>query len=111
MQQHLFVYGTLGPNKPNSHILESIGGTWRNGYVTGFLQEKGWGAELGFPGLVLSPNGQFISGHIFSSEQLHTLWDSLDEFEGSEYQRTLTDVKLDNGQIQQAYVYALNNLA
>lgn len=26
MQQHLFVYGTLGPNKPNAHILEAIAG-------------------------------------------------------------------------------------
>jgi len=24
MQQHLFVYGTLGPNKPNAHILEGL---------------------------------------------------------------------------------------
>lgn len=23
---HLFVYGTLGPNKPNSHILECVCG-------------------------------------------------------------------------------------
>lgn len=108
MQQHLFVYGTLAPNKPNAHILEAIGGTWSKGSVKGWLKEAGWGAELGFPGLTLSPAGQTIDGYIFSSEQLDTLWNSLDEFEGSEYQRVLTEVTLKNGQIQQAYVYALN---
>lgn len=111
MQQHLFVYGTLGPSKPNAHILESIGGTWSSGYVKGLLKEKGWGAELGFPGLILDPNGQIINGHIFSSEQLHMLWDSLDDFEGHEYQRILANVNLDNGQIQQAYVYVLSDPA
>ena len=84
MQQHLFVYGTLGPNKPNAHILEVIGGTWRKGSVKGLLKEAGWGAELGFPGLMLSPDGQTVDGDMFSSEQLNTLWNSLDEFEGSE---------------------------
>lgn len=108
MQQHLFVYGTLAPNKPNAHILEAIGGTWSKGSVKGWLKEAGWGAELGFPGLTLSPDGQTIDGYIFSSEQLDSLWNSLDEFEGSEYQRVLTEVTLENGQIQQAYVYALN---
>lgn len=108
MQQHLFVYGTLRPNKPNAHILEVIGGTWRKGSVRGLLKEAGWGAELGFPGLMLSPDGPAVDGYIFSSEQLDTLWNSLDEFEGSEYQRVFTEVTLENGQIQQAYVYALN---
>lgn len=108
MQQHLFVYGTLAPNKPNAHILEAIGGTWSKGAVKGWLKEAGWGAELGFPGLTLSPDGQTIDGYIFSSEQLDSLWNSLDEFEGSEYQRVLTELTLENGQIQQAYVYALN---
>lgn len=111
MQQHLFVYGTLAPNKPNAHILEVIAGTWSKGSVKGFLKEVGWGAELGFPGLMLSPDGPTVDGYIFSSEQLETLWNSLDKFEGSEYQRVLTEVTLENGQIQLAYVYALNHLA
>lgn len=109
MQQHLFVYGTLGPNKPNSHILENIGGIWSSGYVKGFLKDKGWGAELGFPGLVLSSDGQAIHGHIFSSEKLYMFWKNLDAFEGDEYQRVLANVNLDNGKVQQAYVYVLNS--
>ena len=77
MQQHLFVYGTLGPNKPNAHILEVIAGTWSKGSVKGLLKEAGWGAELGFPGLMLNSDGQTVDGYIFSSEQLDTLWNSL----------------------------------
>ena len=66
MQQHLFVYGTLGPNKPNAHILEVIAGTWSKGSVKGLLKEAGWGAELGFPGLMLNSDGQTVDGYIFS---------------------------------------------
>ena len=27
--ERLFVYGTLGPGRPNEHILLKIGGTWQ----------------------------------------------------------------------------------
>ena len=108
MQEHLFVYGTLAPNKPNEHILAAITGTWTTGYVQGTLKEAGWGAKLGFAGLILDENGQHILGHLFSSEQLEQIWHSLDAFEGDEYKRVLTDVYLHNGQIQQAFIYVLN---
>jgi gamma-glutamylcyclotransferase (GGCT)/AIG2-like uncharacterized protein YtfP len=29
----LFVYGTLGPGRPNAHVLEGIGGSWQEGHV------------------------------------------------------------------------------
>ena len=50
--ESLFVYGTLGPGRPNAHILENIGGTWQEGHVGGSLLEKGWGAKMGYPGIV-----------------------------------------------------------
>lgn len=37
----LFVYGTLGPGRPNAHIMENIGGSWQQGYVLGNLREAG----------------------------------------------------------------------
>ena len=49
--QKLFVYGTLGPGKPNEHILKNIGGTWKKAYVWGELFEEGWGADMGCPGI------------------------------------------------------------
>ncbi|MBC3263460.1 gamma-glutamylcyclotransferase, partial [Salmonella enterica subsp. enterica serovar Javiana] len=51
--ESLFVYGTLGPGRPNAHVLEKIGGSWTEGHVGGSLLNKGWGAEMGFPGIVL----------------------------------------------------------
>ena len=38
--ESLFVYGTLGPGRPNAHILENIGGTWQEGHVGGFFIRK-----------------------------------------------------------------------
>lgn len=40
--ESLFVYGTLGPGRPNAHILENIGGKWQEGHVGGSLLDKGW---------------------------------------------------------------------
>lgn len=110
MTEHLFVYGTLCPGKPNEHIMENIGGTWHKAIVEGELRAGGWGAEMGFPGIVLNvpeDKREAIHGYVFSSENLATNWQMLDEFEGVEYQRILTDVQLENGQLMQAYVYAL----
>lgn len=29
MPEHLFVYGTLAPGRPNAHVLAEVPGTWR----------------------------------------------------------------------------------
>ena len=60
--QSLFVYGSLCPGRPNEHILTAIGGVFHPGYVYGFLRNEGWGAKIGFPGIVLDPNGNEIHG-------------------------------------------------
>ncbi|MCH6197810.1 hypothetical protein MHT86_09950 [Corynebacterium mastitidis] len=39
-----FVYGTLGPGRPNAHILAPYGGTWRRGSVRGALRGERDGA-------------------------------------------------------------------
>ncbi len=94
---HLFVYGTLAPGRPNAHILERIGGSWKLGFVKGSFYEKGWGAAPGYPALVLEENGDTIAGFIFSSEQLADHWDALDAFEGPACKRVLTSVQLGDG--------------
>ena len=43
----LFVYGTLGPGRPNAYIMENIGGTWLKGSVEGTLEQKGLGGRNG----------------------------------------------------------------
>jgi hypothetical protein len=56
-QHRLAVYGTLGPGGPNHHILADLDGRWIDGTVRGHLREEGWGSELGYPGIVLDPDG------------------------------------------------------
>ncbi len=85
---NLFVYGTLGPGRPNAHILENIGGQWSEGWVNGSLRNEGWGADLGYPGIVLDDSSNQVQGFVFSSEQLDANWKLLDDFEGEGYEST-----------------------
>ena len=103
----LFVYGTLGPGRPNEHVMQNIGGTWHAARLRGRLVKAGWGAEMGFPGLVITEDGEDIQGHVFSSGNLAAHWHALDAFEGAEYQRVLATVTLEDGSRIEAYVYAL----
>ena len=64
--QRLFVYGTLAPGRPNSHMLEAIGGAWRRASVRGTLHPEGWGATLGYPAIVLGEDGRKVEGSLFS---------------------------------------------
>ncbi len=107
MVERLFIYGSLGPGRPNEHVLGAVEGTWEPASVTGTLRQEGWGAELGYPGLDLDEQGSEVEGFLFSSEKLKSHWASLDEFEGDAYNRVLTTVKLKDSSSVEAYVYAL----
>ena len=107
MSNKLFVYGTLGPGRPNEHILTDIGGVWQTGSITGKLHQEGWGAEMGYPGITLDEGGNKVEGFLFTSDQLSAHWPALDDFEGSAYERVLTKVELENGSYADAYVYTL----
>jgi gamma-glutamylcyclotransferase (GGCT)/AIG2-like uncharacterized protein YtfP len=85
----------------------NIGGTWQAASLKGRLSHAGWGAAMGFPGLVIADDGDVIEGFVFSSENFPQHWTALDEFEGAEYQRVLTKVTLDDGTATDAWVYAL----
>jgi gamma-glutamylcyclotransferase (GGCT)/AIG2-like uncharacterized protein YtfP len=107
VMESLFVYGTLGPGRPNAHILENIGGTWQEGHVGGSLVAKGWGAEMGYPGIVLDNSGNHVQGFLFTSENLHLHWHELDEFEGTEYERVPVEVTTATGQKIKSCIYKL----
>lgn len=109
MINKLFVYGTLGPGRPNEHVLAKFGGRWLEGHIFGRLQQQGWGAEMGYPGIVLDANADKVQGFVFVCDTLDQHLAELDEFEGEGYQRTEVQVHLDNGDTTQAYVYALAN--
>jgi len=107
--EHLFVYGTLGPGRPNEHVLTKIGGTWQGATINGVLHDQGWGSELGYPGIELSEDGEIVNGFVFTSENLSDNWTDLDKFEGEAYERVLAEVKLDDGTISDAYIYTLGS--
>ncbi|MEM7511354.1 MAG: gamma-glutamylcyclotransferase family protein [Bacteroidota bacterium] len=103
----LFVYGSLGPGRPNEHILSSIGGSWQTGSVKGNLLEEGWGADMGFPGIILDEEGEVVNGFVFSSKNLPEHWERLDAFEGEAYERVVANVLVENETSVEAYIYAL----
>ena len=111
MTDRLFVYGTLAPGGPNAHVLADLSGTWEPAMVRGRLLEQGWGAELGFPGLVVDERGADVAGMLFRSPQLAARWRRLDAFEGEGYERVLVPVTLLSGGTCLAYVYALRDTA
>ena len=109
MIENLFVYGTLGPNRPNEHVLKEIGGSWQDATVKGNLRQEGWGAEIGYPGIDLDKNADEIEGFLFISENLSSHWKVLDDFEGEGYKRVITQAKLKDGSMVDSYIYILQN--
>ena len=106
--EKLFVYGTLGPGRPNAHVLQKIGGTWKAGFIWGKLFKEGWGAQMGFPGIRLADKVEIINGFVFYSDNLDQHWPELDEFEGDAYLRIKTMITLeDTKDTVEAYIYTL----
>ena len=103
----LATYGSLAPGRPNHHQLDGLDGRWFTGHVRGRLIEAGWGAALGFPAMVLDPEGRRIEVHVFESADLPAHWSRLDDFEGAGYRRIVAPIETADG-IVEAFVYALD---
>jgi gamma-glutamylcyclotransferase (GGCT)/AIG2-like uncharacterized protein YtfP len=104
--RRLATYGTLAPGRPNHHQLARLKGQWRQGTVRGRLVKAGWGAALGFPGLILDPSGSVVEVHLFESDDLPHHWARLDAFEGTGYRRTVTQVHTADGGLE-AWIYVI----
>ncbi|WP_035484633.1 gamma-glutamylcyclotransferase family protein [Geminicoccus roseus] len=102
----LATYGSLAPGRVNHHRLDGLQGRWRRGTVRGRLVEAGWGAKLGFPGLVLDPAGGEVEVHLFESADLPAHWPRLDAFEGDGYRRVVARVRLADGEAD-AWIYVV----
>lgn len=107
MTDRLFVYGSLAPGRPNAHVLAQVPGTWEAATVRGVLRQAGWGAAIGYPGIVVDEHGDEVAGFVFSSEELDAHWARLDRFEGEGYKRVSVSARLEDGSVVQAQVYAL----
>ena len=107
--KYLFTYGTLAPGRENHHHVENIDGDWMQAAVRGRLVNHGWGADLGFPALVVDETGDWVQGWALKSTNLALCFPALDQFEGHEYQRTQVAVTLENDEVVQAYVYLAKN--
>ena len=63
---------------------------------------------MGYPGIAaLDDTGDEIKGYIFYSDTLESHWCELDNFEGDEYKRVLTKVKMKDKVTVEAYIYIL----
>ena len=104
----LATYGTLAPGRVNDKELAGLEGTWLRGTVRGRLIEAGWGAKLGYPGLVLDPLGDAIEVFVFESLELSGHWTRLDAFEGDGYRRVATEVSTTDG-VLEASIYVIDS--
>jgi gamma-glutamylcyclotransferase (GGCT)/AIG2-like uncharacterized protein YtfP len=100
----LAIYGSLAPGRPNHHHVAGIPGRWVSGQVHGHLVEEGWGAALGYPALLLAPDGPPVDVQVLESADLPAHWARLDDFEGPGYERVLTTVHTPDDEVD-AYIY------
>lgn len=104
--RRLAAYGTLQPGQSNHQQMAGIAGTWRAGSVRGHLHQSGWGAAVGFPGLVADSAGPEVPVSLFESDDLVDHWPRLDDFEGEGYVRTTVEVATADGVVE-AQIYLL----
>jgi len=106
----LATYGTLAPGRVNHGQLAALTGRWSMGTVQGTLVEAGWGADLGYPGLILEPNGDTVEVYIFESPELPGHWARLDAFEGAGYRRVVAQAVTPEGELDVS-IYVLDQTA
>jgi gamma-glutamylcyclotransferase (GGCT)/AIG2-like uncharacterized protein YtfP len=102
----LATYGTLAPGRVNHQRLAGLKGRWRQGTVRGRLVDAGWGAALGYPGLVLDPLGPVVEVWLLESLDLPDHWSRLDAFEGTGYRRVVAPVRTADG-AWDAWIYVV----
>jgi len=101
-QPRLFVYGTLRRGFPNKYaaLLQANARFLGNAGMRGRLHQFNC-----YPGAVPSDQpDDMVSGELYQLEDPAIL-PTLDEYEGPEFERILVKVLLDDGQVQETWVY------
>jgi gamma-glutamylcyclotransferase (GGCT)/AIG2-like uncharacterized protein YtfP len=98
----LFVYGTLRRGSPNKYadLLQANAQFLGNARMCGHLYQF-----ANYPGAVLSDQpGEWVPGELYQLQNLSIL-STLDEYEGSEFERVQITVSLDDGQALETWAY------
>ena len=62
---------------------------------------------MGYPVIVLDDTADPVAGFVLVSEHLGEHWQELDAFEGEEYERVRTSVRLEDGASAEVFIYVL----
>jgi len=100
---YLFVYGTLrrGSNNESARLLQGQSRFVGNAQMQGRLYGLGR-----YPGAVAAANpGEWVRGEVYNMDQPTRLLAALDDYEGSDFERAVATVQLDDGSKQDCWVY------
>jgi len=103
--ERLFVYGTLVPGEKNHHLIEEVKGLWVKASCIGRVFQQTKGEHIGLPCFEPAHDGERVEGMLFTSTELGKYWAMLDKFEGSMYERRLTPIETEHGEVLEGYVY------
>jgi len=106
--EKLFVYGSLMPNETNHFILKKINGVWQKGFVLGEIKRIKFSNKEYLAAILIVNKDKKVFGYLFTSFALKYLWKKLDNFEGPNYKRKITQVFLTNNRKVEANIYCLN---
>ncbi len=90
-------------------MLSHIAGSWQKASIRGRLVQEGWGAQSGYPGVIVDASAPTVEGFVLTSDALENEWKRLDEFEGTQYQRVATTAQLEDGRVVPVYVYQVGS--
>ena len=100
---NLFVYGTLrrGSNNEPARLLQG------QARFTGHARMAGRLYGLGrYPGAVPAINkDEFVRGEVYQVDDPDRLLETLDEYEGADFERAIASVQLDDGGKVECWVY------
>ncbi|HUA18802.1 MAG TPA: gamma-glutamylcyclotransferase family protein [Bryobacteraceae bacterium] len=100
---YLFVYGTLrrGSNNESARLLQGQSRFVGNARMQGRLYGLGR-----YPGAVAAVNpGEWVRGEVYNMDDATRLLAALDDYEGSDFERAVATVQLDDGSKVECWVY------
>ena len=102
-QAYIFVYGTLrrGSKNESARLLQDQTRFIGDARMPGRL----WGLGR-YPGAVAAvQKDEWIRGEVYMFDTSSSLMQTLDDYEGSDFERALASVQLDDGQKKECWVY------